>query len=794
MRQLLASVALLASFVITAPAFATGLIVELVVDDTNQHVLGQLDRLHVDAAVIGGEVSATESRSYRVSQTPGFEAPTASTAQFARSFVEGELVGAPSLLVNGIEVSGEILRVGEADQRRLEWVRLLNDPAPLRELGTPMFVSEPFAVDGFAWSGTQIEFHSSQTLVAHDTMEGVTIPLDWNAAGIPSMTVNAAFDANDPLRAVYSPFHDLSVERDGRYMASASYNGHNVCSSLPLTLLRSTGYDPVHLDLLPFRSGEGEGYLMALLTPDGDPIESAVAPRDIVLVLDTSGSMDGAKMDQAKAALQAVLVGLTKNDSFAIVTFSGAVRTYADDVVLAGDAEVAEASIFVEALRAGGGTALHDGLETGLRALPYERENPRYVVLLTDGMPTEGETDVEAILAMARQFNETGARIFTFGIGNNVNTVLLDRLATESSADAFYIRPQESVTVAVAEFFAQIQAPVLGSPTLDLSAFGFSDTYPAELPELFAGKTVTVFGRYSAPGSAQVQLYGVSGANPTLTEFAVMLPEFALHNPATPRIWATRHVGELLRAIKLGDNDPALPIEALDVARRFGVTTEFTYFVTDEDGNTEFVYAEVPQDVSGSVAVDTSSSIDGYTERGDYGATATSTIRYASDRTFRSYERRMTDTSLPDGPEWVDVHFASTLYFELIQSEVDRGLATLLSLTREEELEFHGAALRISDPLDDERAPLPEESAEAPVLAESEPSEHATVLLETGPAVVAADELPTGADPVSPPLDSAASTASGQRRQGCTSARRHPAPAECLLLLVGLLGLRARRR
>ena len=513
-------------------------------------MLAALQSLEVTAELDPSGAKLTEHRRYRLeSRYVG----TTATVTFYRSLVGPRGASVTAITIDGQTRSGTTLAAPEADAERRRLALELGDSGPLRELGTSLFVAEPIEIAVTSGGTLEVDVTTSAPLGAHGTFSGAVVPVDWDRRPVDSFSVDVSAKTDAPLRALYSPYHELSVVRDGSHAAHAKYAGRTVCTGFDLTILLSSGEGPVGLDILPFRYGDDEGgYFLALLTPDPTPSEENVTSRDIVLVLDTSGSMSGVKISQAKEALGGVLGGLRKDDSFAVVTFSDVVRSFQTSAVKAQPTNVASALSFVAGLQAAGSTNIYDALRAGFSALPHQTGHPRYVVLLTDGVPTAGETSVDAIAAMAKSSNEIGARIFSFGIGDDVNTVLLDRLARQSSGDAFYIRPGQSVAEAVQAFFQQVSDPVVSDPKLDMGSLGATQRYPEVIDDLFAGRTVTLLGRYASPGRANVTLSGYQGGKPWSAVFDVTLPEYAIGSGYVPRIWALRRVGQFARGHQAG--------------------------------------------------------------------------------------------------------------------------------------------------------------------------------------------------------------------------------------------------
>jgi Ca-activated chloride channel homolog len=781
----------LAVAVIQADARATGLRASLSSSDGS---LGRLDSLGVDVRIGPTTAEITQQRSYTLN---GMYAGAPVELTFYDSVTGPSGTATPAITINGLPATGTTLAVANADAARRRLTRLLGDPTPLRGLGTPLYATDATVVQVPTTNVIEVRITTTVPLATLGTMRGLVVPLDWSRFPVPKVDVRVTATTATPLRALYSPYHELQVVRDGVDAAHGSYAGRNVCTDFDLTLLVSSGDGLVHLDLLPFRYGAGEGgTFLALVTPDPTPVVSNVLPRDLVFVLDTSGSMSGAKMTQAKEALRGVLHGLRPIDSFSLVTFSDAVRTFqptsAGASVAANADNVAAAVANVDSLQAAGGTNIYDALKTALGTLPGRTGHPRYVVFLTDGVPTIGTTGIDATATMVQTNNaEVGARLFSFGIGNDVNTVLLDRLARDSAGDVIYIRPDQSVAVAVQAFWQQIADPVLSDPFVDFGAFAAADLFPDVLPDLFAGRTVTLLGRYGMPGPAVVSLAGVRAGQAWSAAFDVTLPDYALDGGYVPRVWALRQVGRLLADIKQGNTNPLLAIQVMALATRFGVTTNFTYFAANAEGDVALRYAGVPTEQTGSVAVDTSTALRDY---GSGSAVMTSSnpslpVRYAADRTFAAQGGYLTDTKLTGNEVDVDLTFGSDRYFAFAEAEAAFGAGGLLAAGANVRFELLGRAFRVTDP-----AALPRSVGELPPESPAVPDPVWRPVASATTAVAGT----TTSGPTAPPAPVTDDPTSGLAdRAGCACGAGNdggPATSICGLVLLAALALRARRK
>lgn len=666
--------------------------------------LQPVDGVKVSVRLDDERAVVTESRSYRAGEFT-FDAEPVRVV-FHRSLIgapDAELESASLDSGRGAErLEGEVLEPEAADELRTTLAVALANPSLLREIGAPMFVSRAFELQ--AGAAFTVELETVSGLEPRGTLRAVSVPLDWHGDDVSMVSVDVSAETEAPLRAVYSPYHELSIKREGEHQATASYSGRGVCSRFDVAVMLSTGTESLHVDLLPYHDGEDDGgYVLGLLTPLAQA-DAQAQGRDIVLVLDVSGSMAGEKILQAKQALTDVIAGLNARDSLSLVSFSGLVTAWGDAAAPATKDAKARAIEAIDALIAEGGTNISGALESAFERLPQggsgaATARAQTVVLLTDGQPTEGLTDIEAIAELAVQRNEGRSRLFVFGLGPDVNTLLLDRLAKESGGRALYVGTG-AVEQAVAEFFAGIAAPVLVQPALDLAALRLTDVFPEQLPELYAGRTQSFVARYPGAVEDRLAVTGATALGRVQLTYDVALAGAVSGDGSVARLWALRKVGAILEQLKIRGPLPELQNDLLAIARRFGVVTAFTGFQEGADGNVELVLWDVPTDAVGATAVSTSSSIDGYSSSETSADAIDTTVRYFEDRNFPLNGGYRTDAKLSDVKErdWIDLHFGSERTFDLLRDEASTTLAGLLSIGSDVRFEYLGRKFRITDP------------------------------------------------------------------------------------------------
>src|SRR2546426_393714 len=387
------------------------------------------------------------------------------------------------------------------------------------------------------------------------------------------LEVDSAARFGDP----YSPTHRVSVPRSGGglavTLADSSWSGD-------LELLLPLARGLVGMSLLTQQSLGEDGSFMLLLAP-GQAAQAVTLRRDLVAVLDVSGSMSGEKLDQAKAALVQLLSTLRPSDRFRVITFSSDVRRYAPAWTDAAGEHVRDAQQWVRALSAEGGTNIAGALGEAFAAAPAEGALG-VVVFLTDGMPTVGETDPERIANAAEQ-NRGAFRVFCFGIGYDVNTYVLDRLTERARGTTEYIQPGGDIERAVGSLAAKVSSPVLTDLALRADGADLYDVQPGGLPDLFAGDELVVFGRFRGVGRGEWGVAVTGRRNGHEERFATS----AAATPQSgadyiPQLWAARKVGALTREIRLHGQNPEIMNELKRLALRYGILTEYTSYLVPE--------------------------------------------------------------------------------------------------------------------------------------------------------------------------------------------------------------------
>jgi Ca-activated chloride channel homolog len=487
--------------------------------------------------------------------------------------------------IDGKQVEAELLSADKARRIYEDIVRKLKDPALLEYAGRDVFKVRIFPIEPN--SRKRVTLSYTELLKADNGVVGYVLPLNtekFSAKPIRNVSVQVELESTRPLKSIYSPSHTVEVKRHGATRATASYEASDVQPDSDFALYFAPEKDEIGVNLLTHRQSGEDGYFLLLASPGVDVKEKQVVMKDVAFVLDTSGSMAGKKLEQAKKALQFCVENLNDGDRFEIIRFSTEVEPLFEQLVPASGQNRAKADDFIQALKPLGATAIDDAMRKALALRPGRDDRPFSVIFLTDGRPTIGNTDEEQIVANVKKESEGRARVFCFGIGTDVNTHLLDRITEATRAVSQYVLPEEDLEVKVSSFFSKIKEPVLANPTLRFSgAIRATRFYPSTLPDLFKGEQLVLVGRYSGQGDAAVTVEGtVNGAARKFT-YEVQFPDDAAANEFIPRLWATRRVGYLLDEIRLHGENAELRDEVTELARKYSIVTPYTAYLILED-------------------------------------------------------------------------------------------------------------------------------------------------------------------------------------------------------------------
>lgn len=508
-------------------------------------------------------------------------------AQYVFPVPKGAVLTRFTMLVNGKEQEGALVEKNEARRIYNQIVSRAQDPGLLEYIGSDVFRANIFPI--LPRSQQVITLRFSQIVPAEGSLVSYTYPVRASAKRGPTVhgefSIEATLKSPAPLRNLYSPSHAVSISRKNDREARATFQARGAALDRDFQLF--WGMDPkeVGLHVVTYRPDPSQpGYFMMLVSPDSERQAKRIIERDIVFVMDVSGSMAGEKIKQARNALKYCINSLNDGDRFNIVPFSSFAEPWKKELVGAA-AERKNALAFADSLLAQGGTDIAGALDA---ATSFARtpSRPYYVMFMTDGKPTLGETtDPKAILKKAEKA-KGDVRLFTWGVGYDVDTQLLDAMAETCGGVSEYVRPEEDIEAKVSAFYAKASRPVLTG--LELAVVGdkvqLMNFMPRAIPDLHAGSQLVLMGRYTGTGDVALRLTGrVNEAAETFTYEASFSAEDRRHAFLEP-LWAKRRIGVLLDQIRLHGESKELVDDVIRLSKEFGIQTPYTSYLILEDG------------------------------------------------------------------------------------------------------------------------------------------------------------------------------------------------------------------
>jgi Ca-activated chloride channel homolog len=491
-----------------------------------------------------------------------------------------------SLWIGDQEAKGETMNAEQARAIYEEIVRRRKDPALLTFAGHGLVRAQVFPIEPGDTRRVLLRYTQLLTRAGDALRLRYAFGNRGTASDISySVTVSNAAAYGTP----YSPTHRIEARRLGERLEIEVAT--DAAGQLELFLPAREGL--VGASLVTHAPGGEDGYFMLLLAP-ANAGSGAEVPRDLTLVVDVSGSMSGTKLEQAKAALNQALGTLSPKDRFRVIAFSSQVRRFRDGFVAASRANLTDAREFVDELGADGGTNIAGALDAALDA-PADADNERLslVVFMTDGVPSIGEQAPDKIAEQAAgRIGRT--RMFTIGIGHDVNTYLLDRLASRGRGTSEYVGPGSNVEAAVGLLLSKLRYPALVNLRIAETPLTLSQTLPAQLPDLFYGEELVVFGRYKGHVSGTVVVTGERNGRRERIAVPASFPASEPANEFIPRLWAARQIGNLTRQIRLEGAATDLVDQVRQLGLRYGIVTEYTSYLVQEPANIARPGAPVP--------------------------------------------------------------------------------------------------------------------------------------------------------------------------------------------------------
>ncbi len=485
------------------------------------------------------------------------------------------------LSINGEMVAGETMSAERARQIYEQIVRQQRDPALLEWMGYGLLRARIFPIAPGEEKKVVVRFQS----VAE--REGDALRIDYfrgfqqaRAETSQMSPERTSFTLTYPdihaYGRAYSPTHSISsIDRGATRLIEVSNARGEVTILVPVR--RNAG---AAISLLANSPGNGDGFALIAVSPPATAGYSV--PRDVTLVLDVSGSMSGEKIAQARAAGKQVLATLSPTDRFRLIDFSSDVRTFREGYSFAGRENVRAAERYLDLLEAQGSTNISGALDEALAPAITAGRLP-IVLFVTDGQPTVGERNPDAIGQRVAD-RRASRRVFTFGVGADLNVSLIEQLALEGRGTASFVRPNESVERAVGIVASRLANPLVTDVRVHADGVRLRNLHPSGASDIFAGEDLVVLSRYEGSGATILRVDGQTSRGPVTWTTRVVFPERSRENPFVARLWATKRIGYLSAEKRKHGGSKETDDEIRELGERYGIPTEFSSYLVLEPG------------------------------------------------------------------------------------------------------------------------------------------------------------------------------------------------------------------
>lgn len=493
------------------------------------------------------------------------------------------------------EATAKLLPKAEAKSIYLSIVSKLRDPALLEFAGYNLVRSSIFPVPS---SGTQrVRLVYEQVLKADGERVDYVLPRSesFESSETP-WKINLRVRSKSSISLIYSPSHQIATERTGAGQVRAEVTGAPQIEPGPFRLSYLVERNGVSASLLAYpdpQSGGGYFLLLAGVPAEVNPERASQIKRELTLVIDRSGSMENEKIEQARQAALQIIEGLNEGESFNIIDYSDTVEKFSEQPIVKTEETTRKARAYIRRLKAEGGTNIHDALVEALLQEPTDGALP-LVIFLTDGLPTVGETRETAIKKAITESNKHRRRIFSFGVGYDVNAPLLTSIASSTRAASTFVLPKENVEAKVSQVFRRLSGPVLADTqlvTLDqnnkVTTSAVREMLPREVGDVFEGDQIVLLGQYQNTEPLVLRLSGNYYGEPRAFDFRFDLNKATTRNSFVPRLWASRKIARLVEQITEAGADGATTVASASRANAVAATasnSSVTLIGVDEPG------------------------------------------------------------------------------------------------------------------------------------------------------------------------------------------------------------------
>lgn len=493
-----------------------------------------------------------------------------------------------TMTVGGKEVKGEVLDANQARSVYESIVARRRDPGLLEYAGEGMLRARIYPIPANGEVGVTVRLRQ--------VLQPIGGLFEWNwplraarhgDAATGMLGLNLRIKSQSAISTVLTPHGTADIRRIGDHEATVSFEAKTT-ELEDLKVLYGLAQQEFGLHLLAQRPLGEDGYFAMLLSPPRTLADVSKAPRRFVqFVVDTSGSMGGDKIEQAKAAVRTFVQSLRPQDMFQVVTFASSVQTFFDHPVIASRDNVALAIERIGRIQALGGTNIAGALQQALEAKVMGDDGGAWlqqIVFVTDGQPTVGITAPQQILELTKQLDRSATRVFAFGVGDDIDVRLIDDLVQQHRGARDFVRNKEKIEVKVDALCQKLAQPALADVEVRCDGLESYDVHPMRTRDLFCGEMLQVVGRYRKGGKHTVVVRGTQNGMAREFSFPVEFPAASEQNAFVQTLWARQHVATLLDAIRRNGQKQELLDEVRKLATRYGIVTPYTSQLIVEEG------------------------------------------------------------------------------------------------------------------------------------------------------------------------------------------------------------------
>jgi Ca-activated chloride channel homolog len=427
--------------------------------------------------------------------------------------------------------------------------------------------------------GSMIE-NGEQNLTAAQRPASLNPPTAATTRAGHDISIEVTLDSGIPLESLKAKLHDVAINQTSNHNAIIKLKRRSTIPNRDFIIKYDVAGSRIEDALLTHKEENKDGFFTMILQPPAQFSQEDVTPKELVFVLDTSGSMSGFPLEKAKEVINLALNGLYPQDTFNLITFSGDTHILFPMPVVATKENIEKARRFLYSPPERGGTEMMKAVKAALK--PSDRQDHiRIVSFMTDGYVGN---DMEIISEVKKHPN---ARVFSFGIGNSVNRFLLDKMAEYGRGEVEYVTLKDDGSSAAQRFYQRIRNPLLTDISIDWNGLPVIDIYPARIADLFSTKPIIISGRYNGYGGGLIHLRGRMAGHEYNRDIYLELPQTEPRHDVLGKLWARRRIDQLMGldylGIQQGNPNKEIEEEITKLGLDYGLMTQFTSFVAVEE-------------------------------------------------------------------------------------------------------------------------------------------------------------------------------------------------------------------